>query len=148
MVDKFIQLVAEPEIKACGANPPFSIFCDSLEVTGENWTEDFLAEFKKHRGYDLEPLLPALIGNIGPQTADIRHDYGQTVTDLFNENFNGKFTALAKKYNTRFPHPGLWQPARRRSLVRVFRSARGRRRRQHQLAELPRHARMPPRPRT
>jgi hypothetical protein len=109
-VDKFIELVAEPEIKACGMNPPVSIFCDSLEVTGENWTEDFLAEFQKRRGYDLRPLLPALIGDFGERTADIRHDYGQTVTDLFNENFNAKFTALAKKYHTRFRIQGYGSP--------------------------------------
>lgn len=110
VVDKFIQLVAEPEIKACGPNPPFSIFCDSLEITGENWTDELLGEFKKRRGYDLEPLLPALIGNIGPKTADIRHDYGQTVTDMFNENFNAKFTALAKKYGSRFRIQGYGGP--------------------------------------
>src|SRR4029079_12722990 len=56
VVDKFIELVGEPEIKACGSNPPFSFFCDSLEINGENWTDDFLAEFQKLRGYDLKPL--------------------------------------------------------------------------------------------
>jgi hypothetical protein len=110
VVDKFIQLVGEPEVKACGNNPPFAIFCDSLEINGENWTDDFLAEFQKRRGYDLKPLLPALIGNFGDRTADIRHDYGQTVTDLFNENFNAKFTALAKKYNSRFRIQGYGSP--------------------------------------
>ena len=43
VVDKFINLVAEPELKACGSNPPFSFFCDSLEVFGSdsegNWDE-------------------------------------------------------------------------------------------------------------
>ncbi len=110
VVDKFINLVAEPEIKACGSNAPFSIFCDSLEVNGENWTPDFLAEFQKRRGYDLKPFLPALIGNIGERTADIKHDYGMTVTELFNENFNAKFTALAKKYHTRFRIQGYGSP--------------------------------------
>ncbi|HVT81076.1 MAG TPA: glycosyl hydrolase, partial [Phycisphaerae bacterium] len=110
VVDKFINLVAEPELKACGSNPPFSFFCDSLEVNGENWTPNFLAEFQKRRGYDLKPLLPALIGNFGPKTADIKHDYGMTVTELFNENFNAKFTALAKKYNTRFRIQGYGSP--------------------------------------
>jgi hypothetical protein len=110
-VDKFIQLVGEPELKACGPNPPFSFFCDSLEINGENWTEDFLAEFKALRGYDLKPYLPALVGSIGERTADIRHDYGQTVTDLFNKNFNAKFSALAKKYNTRFRIQGYGSPA-------------------------------------
>ncbi len=110
-VDKFIQLVAEPEIKACGDNPPFAIFCDSLEVAGENWTGDFLTQFQKRRGYDLTPLLPALIGNIGPRTADVRYDFGRTLTDLFNENFNARFTALAKKYHTRFRIQGYGSPA-------------------------------------
>jgi hypothetical protein len=110
VVDKFIQLVAEPEMKACGPNPPYAIFCDSLEIGGENWTDDFLAEFQKRRGYDLAPLLPALVGNFGDRTADIRHDYGQTVTDLFNDNFNTKFEAFAKKYNTRFRIQGYGSP--------------------------------------
>ena len=38
VIDKFIKEIAEPEIKACGPNPPYAVFCDSLEVGGENWT--------------------------------------------------------------------------------------------------------------
>ncbi len=110
VVDKFIREIAEPELKACGANTPYAIFCDSLEVGGENWTDDFLAEFQKRRGYDLRPLLPALLGNLGDRTDDIRHDYAQTVTDVFNDNFNAKFAALAKKYNTRFRIQGYGSP--------------------------------------
>jgi len=110
VVDKFIELVAEPELKGCGANPPFSIFCDSLEVGGENWTDDFLAEFQKLRGYDLKPFLPALVGQY--RGAHRRHPprCGPTVTDLFNQNFNAKFSALAKKYNTRFRIQGYGSP--------------------------------------
>jgi hypothetical protein len=38
-----------------------AIFCDSLEV-GANlfWSDDFLAEFRRRRGYDLLPYLPIL----------------------------------------------------------------------------------------
>jgi hypothetical protein len=111
VVDKFINEIAEPTLKACGPNTPYAFFCDSLEVGGENWTDDFLAEFQQRRGYDLKPLLPALIGNVGERTDDIRHDFGRTVTDLFNENFNAKFKALAKKYNTRFRIQGYGNPA-------------------------------------
>ena len=42
------------------ATRPYSFFCDSLEVYQQDWTNDFLAEFQKRRGYDLRPLLPAL----------------------------------------------------------------------------------------
>jgi hypothetical protein len=101
-IGKFIKEVAEPAIKACGPNPPHAIFCDSLEVAGENWTPNFLAEFQKRRGYDLKPLLPALFGDFGPKTLDIRQDWGQTVTEIFNDYFISAFTKLAGENKTRF----------------------------------------------
>ncbi len=110
VVDKFINDIAEPEIKACGDNPPYAIFCDSLEVQGENWTNNFLAEFQKRRGYDLTPYLPALIGNIGDKTDAIRYDFGKTVTELYTDNFNARFQSLAHKYNTRFRVQGYGSP--------------------------------------
>jgi len=66
---------------------PYSIFCDSLEVYNQDWTDDFLAEFKRRRGYDLRPYLPALVGDVGPKTADVRYDWGRTITELFNDRF-------------------------------------------------------------
>ena len=31
-IGTFIKEIAQPEISACGTNPPYAIFCDSLEV--------------------------------------------------------------------------------------------------------------------
>jgi hypothetical protein len=103
-IQKFIDQIAEPEINACGPNLPYSIFCDSLEVAGEGWTPKLLAEFKQRRGYDLEPLLPALFGDGGgiPKAAEIRADYGKTVAEVFNDNFVKAFSNLAKAHNTLF----------------------------------------------
>ncbi len=101
-IGTFIKDVAEPEVKACGPNPPYAIFCDSLEVSGEDWTPNFLAEFQKRRGYDLTPLLPALFGDLGPKTLDIRQDWGQTVTEVFNDYFIKGFTKFAHENNSRF----------------------------------------------
>ncbi|HTR40825.1 MAG TPA: glycosyl hydrolase [Pseudomonadales bacterium] len=101
-VDTFIKDIAEPEVKACGPNPPYSIFCDSLEVSGEDWTPDFLAEFKKRRGYDLTPLLPALFNDFGPRTPDIRQDWARTVTEVFDDYFMKGFTKFAHENNSRF----------------------------------------------
>jgi len=101
-IGTFIKEIAEPAIKACGPNPPHAIFCDSLEVGGENWTPNFLAEFQKRRGYDLTPLLPALFGNFGPKTLDIRQDWGQTVTEIFNDYFVTAFKNLAHENNSKF----------------------------------------------
>jgi hypothetical protein len=111
VVDKFIREMAEPVIKACGPNPPYALFCDSLEVGGEDWTDNLLVEFQKRRGYDLRPLLPALIGDVGPSTADIRHDWGRTLTEMFNDNFNVHFQKLAKDSHSRFRIQGYGSPS-------------------------------------
>jgi hypothetical protein len=102
-VAKFIKEVGEPEINAMGAtNPPYTIFCDSLEVGGEGWTPNFLNDFKRLRGYDLTPVLPALFDDSFPKAAAIRADYGRTVAQVFNEVFVDTFSKLAKDHNSRF----------------------------------------------
>jgi hypothetical protein len=89
---------------------PYSVFCDSLEVYNQDWTDDFLTEFQKRRGYDLKRYLPALTMDFGPKTADIRYDWGRTITELFNDNFMVPMQAWAKKNNTRFRIQGYGLP--------------------------------------
>jgi hypothetical protein len=101
-VQTFLHSVAEREVAACGSNPPYAVFCDSLESYGEDWTGHFLDEFQKRRGYDLRPLLPALVTDIGPKTLEIRHDWGKTLTELFNDNFVKQLRSFAEKHATRF----------------------------------------------
>jgi len=89
-----------------------AIFCDSLEVGAYLfWSDDFLAEFERRRGYDLVPYLPILrletdgepfgefvdlpvydMAEIGDQ---VRHDYQQTVSDLITERFYSQFNQWA-----------------------------------------------------
>lgn len=89
---------------------PYSVFCDSLEVYNQDWTDDFLTEFRKRRGYDLKPYLPALITDIGPKTADIRYDWGRTITELFNERFMMPMQAWSKQNGTRLRIQGYGIP--------------------------------------
>lgn len=93
-----------------GSNVPYSVFCDSLEVYNQDWTDDFLAEFQRRRGYDLKPLLPALVGDIGPKTADVRYDWGRTITELFNERFMVPMQAWSKANGTKFRIQGYGIP--------------------------------------
>ncbi len=101
VVAKFIDQIGNKEVEACGANPPYSVFCDSLEVGGEDWTGHFLAEFQKRRGYDLRPLLPALVSDT-PRALEIRHDWGQTLTELFNDSFVKPMRSLAEDHKIKF----------------------------------------------
>ena len=110
VTDKFIKEIADPELKALGGNLPYAVFCDSLEVVGEDWTTNFFAEFQKRRGYDLRPLLPALTADIGAKTLDVRHDWGRTLTELFNERFLAPMQKWSQANHTRFRIQGYGTP--------------------------------------
>jgi hypothetical protein len=85
--EQYLKNVGDRLMEAFGSNPPYAIFCDSLEVYNQDWTPDFLEEFNKRRGYDLRPHLPALIAEVGPKTFEIRRDWGKTLSELYNERF-------------------------------------------------------------
>ena len=90
------RLVEAPEAKGTVV---LSII-DSYEVGGQNWTEDFPAEFRKRRGYDLLPWLPAVAGyTVGTagETARFLYDYQRTVADLFAENYYDYFAELCHR---------------------------------------------------
>jgi len=102
-IDNHLNVVGEKLLDALAKTPPYAVFSDSLEVERSDWTPNFLAEFQKRRGYDLTPFLPALAGiDIGPQGADIRHDWGLTLTELANENYLTPIREFAKRHGTLF----------------------------------------------
>jgi len=95
-----LQAVGDRLLQAFPNKPPYAVFSDSLEDYGSNWTPDLLAEFRNRRGYDLVPHLPALVGDTGPDTAAIRHDWGQTLTELADQNFLQPMHAWASQHGT------------------------------------------------
>ena len=97
-----LHAVGDRLLSAFDDHPPYAVFSDSLEDYGSDWTPDLLSEFRKRRGYDLTPFLPALIGDIGPETAAIRHDWGQTLTEVANENYLQPIHAWARDHSTLF----------------------------------------------
>jgi hypothetical protein len=101
-VEDHLTQVGDRLMQAFGPNPPHAVFCDSLEVYGSDWTSDFLAEFQKRRGYDLKPYLPALISDVGDKTSAVRHDWGQTLTELFEDRFLVPVEAWARHHHTLF----------------------------------------------
>jgi hypothetical protein len=83
----YLSSVGERLWSAFGRTKPFAIFCDSLEVYDSDWTSTFPAEFERRRGYDIRPHLLELASGQGPKAADVRHDWGQTLTELVDEHF-------------------------------------------------------------
>ena len=101
-IQNHLHAVGDQLLSAFGDHPPYAVFSDSLEDYGSDWTPNLLAEFQRRRGYDLSPFLPALIGDAGPATAAIRHDWGQTLTELANEQFLQPIHDWAKEHHTLF----------------------------------------------
>ncbi len=101
-IENHLHAVGNRLMEAFGDAPPYSIFSDSLEVYGSDWTGDLLQQFRRRRGYDLTPYLPALVEDMGPKTADIRHDWGRTLTELINERYLTPVREWAAQHKTLF----------------------------------------------
>lgn len=101
-VEGYLKNVGDRMMQVLRAQPPYAVFCDSLEVYESDWTVDFPEEFLKRRGYDLKPHLPALALDLGPRSLAVRADWGKTLTELFNERFMIPMQEWAHKNNTRF----------------------------------------------
>ena len=88
-------------INAAGGKGTVAVsIVDSWEVGGQNWTEDFPAEFKRRRGYDIRPWLPAMAGyTVGTagETAKFLFDVQRTVSDLMAENYFDYFAELCHR---------------------------------------------------
>jgi len=109
-IEHHLTSVGDPVLQAFGQHPPFSVFSDSLEVYGSDWTEDFLAEFRKRRGYDLTPYLPALVRDIGPNTRPVRHDWAKTLTELVEQNYLIPIREWAHAHHTLFRSQTYGEP--------------------------------------
>ena len=99
-IEAHLHAVGDRLMEAFGDHPPYAVFSDSLEDYGSDWTPDLLKEFQQRRGYDLSPHLPALIGDAGPDTAAIRHDWGKTLTELANDYYMKPLHAWATQHHT------------------------------------------------
>ena len=97
-MQKHLEAVGAP-LAAAGGGTIRAMFSDSLDVLESDWTAGFLKEFQSRRGYDLTPYLPALVADSGPQTAAVRHDWGQTLSELLNEDFLAPFQTWCHQHH-------------------------------------------------
>ena len=109
--------VLTPELRdQIARNPRAQMYMDSLELTtwgdgGMFWGDSVADEFARHRGYDIRPWLPVLTRSVRMMAAattyrydgtaaqagtveKVRHDYVQTLTDLYIENMLRPFAAF------------------------------------------------------
>ena len=78
---------------------------DSYEVGSQNWTPALREEFQKRRGYDLLPWLVTVTGRVvgNPEQSErFLWDFRRTISDLFAENYAGRFKELCHKNGMKF----------------------------------------------
>jgi hypothetical protein len=97
--------VVEPIFKASGEHVGTTLKymeTDSWECGGMNWTDNFSAEFKNYRGYDILNYLPIVAGyvidDINTSNAFLS-DFRKTLGDLVAYNHYAVFQQYAHKYN-------------------------------------------------
>ena len=79
-----------------------ALFCDSIELSGANITDDFFDEFLKRKGYDLNTFMPLVYyppyegytdtlnytrKRLMSDIKRIRYDFNKTLVELFQERF-------------------------------------------------------------
>jgi hypothetical protein len=77
---------------------------DSWECGSQNWSDNFLEEFKRKRGYDLEPYLLVYTGipvESLETTESILSDIRETIAELVVDVFYQTVAEFAKKYDCR-----------------------------------------------
>ena len=68
------------------------------DLPAPNWSNGFLDEFKKYRGYDPRPYLPALAGRVvgsAEVTGRFLYDYRNTIGDCVADHYFGRLGQLA-----------------------------------------------------
>lgn len=84
--------------KSSKTSYPHTFFNDSYEVYQADWTEDFLDQFARRRGYKLEEHFPEFLDESRPEVSRrIISDYRETISDLLLENFTRQWTDWAHK---------------------------------------------------
>lgn len=86
-----------------------SLYNDSYEVYGANWTNDFLEAFKQKRGYDLQQHMDDFRDTTNTQAGIlVRMDYHQTLAELLHDRFASAWTqwSQARSFLTRYQAHG------------------------------------------
>lgn len=107
-LDRFDKAFAES-----GTPWPHTMFNDSYEVYGANWTPTLPEEFEKRRGYSLKENIDKLVDRDKKMVVD----YRETLSDMLLENFTDQWTAWAHSHGMMVRNQAHGSPA---NLIDVY----------------------------
>ena len=94
----------ENNLLSIGRGLDFTVI-DSYEAGAQNWTQIIPEEFRKRRGYAIQPWLPVLIGetvNSVEESERFLWDYRRTLADMMAENYYGRMHELCNSRGIQF----------------------------------------------
>ena len=106
-----LDAVGAPLLEALRGLPPATVFCDSLEVFGSDWTPDLLPEFTRRRGYDLRPHLAALVSGTDAPAIARAPGLGPHARRALRGALPGAARRVDARPRHHAAHPGLRRPA-------------------------------------
>jgi hypothetical protein len=101
-----------------------ALFCDSIELSGANITDDFFDAFMERRGYRLEPYMPLVYYHpykgyvdslaYSPELIQdiyrLRYDFNRTLVELFQERFIATFDEWANEHGMQSRYQAYGMP--------------------------------------
>ncbi len=89
-VEKYLNTMSDTIQKRIGPmkNDIRTMFTDSMELEGANWTTDFREEFIRRRGYDIVPYMPYMMFKTKRLGDVYDFNYGVPKSDRFKEENN------------------------------------------------------------
>jgi hypothetical protein len=82
------------------------------------WSKDLFGRFQERNGYNLRPYLPDLFFNIRPQSARVRFDFYNSLTDFYSQAYYEQIQAWCREHGVLFTGHLLYEEWLRR-LIRV-----------------------------
>ncbi|MEJ6979662.1 glycosyl hydrolase [Pedobacter sp. P351] len=92
-------------LRATNSGNLSGVAMDSHEAGSQNWTDNFIEEFRLRRGYDPTPFLPAMLGYVvgGVKESDgFLFDVRRNIADMIADNYYGTFERLSQKRGLTF----------------------------------------------
>ena len=82
------------------------------------WTHGMFGRFQEHNGYNLRPRLPHLFFDVDADSAQVRYDFYNTLTDFYSEAYYAQIHAWCQAHNVRFTGHLLYEEWLRK-MIRV-----------------------------
>ncbi|HLE51177.1 MAG TPA: glycosyl hydrolase [Anaerolineales bacterium] len=98
--------------------PAMHYFLSGADNAVVPWTKDMFRRFQERNGYNLRPRLPDLFFDLSPESARVRYDFYNTLTDFYSQAFYQQIHTWCQAHNVLFTGHLLYEEGVR-GMIRV-----------------------------